>query len=167
LKLDKPLTLAQQDNISKIRDAGGVVEYDRLGFHKPGSERAIPGINTAVVRSLTAIGWVLVAVWQPGFEVPDGPNRLVLERNEIEVRVLPLPRSQENAPVPYWASELDISPPWASDRANAAKESPLAFWDRATPSSIPTREQLVALLRNDGVEDDVVRLIEVCSGGAE
>jgi len=52
----KKLTAAQLDNLKAIRTAGGVVEQDRYGFHKPGEKACIRGMNTVAVRSLVKIG---------------------------------------------------------------------------------------------------------------
>jgi hypothetical protein len=52
----KPLTSAQFDNLTAIRTAGGVVEHDRHGFHKPGEKACIRGMNAVAVKSLIKLG---------------------------------------------------------------------------------------------------------------
>jgi len=54
----KNLTDAQFDNLTAIRDAGGSVERDRNGFHKPGSKDVIRGMNAVAVKSLVKLGWL-------------------------------------------------------------------------------------------------------------
>jgi hypothetical protein len=54
----KDLTNAQFDNLTAIRDAGGAVERDRNGFHKPGSKDVIRGMNAVAVKSLVKLGWL-------------------------------------------------------------------------------------------------------------
>lgn len=52
----KTLTDAQRHNLNTIREAGGVVEHDRHGFHKPGEKECIRGMNAVAVRSLVKLG---------------------------------------------------------------------------------------------------------------
>lgn len=52
----KKLTNAQRANLSAIRVAGGVVERDQYGFHKPGEKTCIRGMNSVAVRSLIKLG---------------------------------------------------------------------------------------------------------------
>jgi hypothetical protein len=52
----KKLTDAQLDNLAAIRDAGGVVERDRYGFHKPGEKTCLRGMNSVAVKSLVKLG---------------------------------------------------------------------------------------------------------------
>lgn len=54
--MTKKLTNAQLDNLTAIRDAGGVVERDRYGFHKPGEKACLRGMNSVAVRSLIKLG---------------------------------------------------------------------------------------------------------------
>jgi hypothetical protein len=54
----KSLTDAQRDNLTAIRDAGGSVERDRYGFHKPGDTAVLRGMNVVAVRSLVKLGWL-------------------------------------------------------------------------------------------------------------
>lgn len=54
----KRLTTAQLDNFTAIRDAGGVVEHDRYGFHKPGEKACLSGMNLVAVRNLIKLGYL-------------------------------------------------------------------------------------------------------------
>ena len=56
LKTAKRLTAAQLDNLAAIRNAGGIVENDRYGFHKPGEKTCLRGMNAVAVRSLIKLG---------------------------------------------------------------------------------------------------------------
>jgi hypothetical protein len=61
------LTDAQVANLTAIRNAGGIVERDRFGFHKPGEKARIRGMNAVAVDSLIRLGKLNVT--------PTGPAR--------------------------------------------------------------------------------------------
>lgn len=52
----KPLTEAQRVNLAAIKAAGGTVEHDRYGFHKPGERECLRGMNAVAVNSLVKSG---------------------------------------------------------------------------------------------------------------
>lgn len=56
----KPLTDAQRTNLAAIKAAGGSVEHDRYGFHKPGEKECLRGMNAVAVKSLIKNGRLIL-----------------------------------------------------------------------------------------------------------